>query len=107
MHCQNSTLTTIGSCFNASSVTVGDICEFQLLVVIPALTSTTIFIELNTTTNTTNTSSIVAQLYMPSLTAGTNLNLVNLPIPNLISSLDNSQVEYWIFEKKFNLLRKI
>lgn len=82
-------LDTIGYCNYTSSFRVGDFCQFQLTIMVPSATSTTMYIELFTSDNS---SDVMAQLCKPAITYGSNYNISSAPTPLLTSSLANTQV---------------
>lgn len=87
----------LGSCLSYTTFTVGDMCQFQLTIQIPPLTPTTLYVELESSDNSTM---LVAQICQPTITFGSNYNLTiaDLKSINTYSSLATSQLNIIYFD---------
>lgn len=82
--CKCQTLVLVGPCSTASSVTIGDTCSFQLSLQTDVAVPTSVSILIDT--------NLMGQLYKPLVKAGSNYNLSSMPIPQLSSKYNTSQV---------------
>ena len=85
----NISLSPVGSCANKTELKIGDSCSFEMVIRVPQLNTTMMYLELFTSDNT---SLVMAQLCKPTIIIGSNYNITKAPIPLLSSSLENFQV---------------
>lgn len=89
------TLNALGSCSTSTGFKIGDFCQFEMVIKVPAMTPTAMHVELFTSDNAT---SVMAKMCKPSITIGSNYNLTTVPLPELTSSLGTRQFDQAVIE---------